>query len=93
MKYDFAQIAALTEAMNKQANVTKDLLADVDTTAKRLYESWEGDAMTSYYELQRQWNSASDELNLILSSLVAAARTGGETMHGVEMANKARMAR
>lgn len=90
VKVNFAGVETLSADVKAQQQQLKDSLERIDSTAKRLYDSWGGEAQAAYAGLQAQWNSASAELEMILLGLSGAVGQGGRDMLDAEMRAKAR---
>ncbi|MFW0783833.1 WXG100 family type VII secretion target [Gordonia sp. CPCC 206044] len=87
MKYNFAQISGLAEALEQNG---RNLLTQTDTldqAVKQLSGTFTGGAQEAYEQKMAAWRSEMTDTQEILAKIANAVRSGGEHMQQTDSAN------
>lgn len=84
--YNHAHIAQSAADIGVAAQHIKSELDDLERYVKQLVSTWDGDASTNYQQAQAKWNSAANDINLILQQLARAVGDGNQHMADVDKA-------
>jgi len=78
---------SLSQASGDIASALSQLqtrLAEVKRDGDKLAETWQGTAKSAYYERQRKWEAAADDLTIILRQIQGALDESKNDFHDTE---------
>ncbi|WP_305789923.1 WXG100 family type VII secretion target [Symbioplanes lichenis] len=90
IKYNFPQ---LNQAADDCGSATKNLTAELDgltSSLQGMLGTWDGAAREAYYQRQKEWDAAANDLRDLLGRIEKALRESAEKMQARENANKAK---
>jgi len=79
--------ASLTQAggdIDSALSQMQTRLAELKSDGDKLAETWQGTAKTAYYERQKQWEAAADDLTIILRQIQGALSASKDDFHDTE---------
>jgi early secretory antigenic target protein ESAT-6 len=69
---NFASLHKASEDIQKALNALHTQLGQLDTDARPLVSTWQGDAQQAYEVRQKQWSTASQDLQAMLRDIKSA---------------------
>jgi WXG100 family type VII secretion target len=69
---NFGQLQAAAGHIDSAIGALHSQLSDLESAAKPLVSTWQGDAMAAYQQRQQQWSRAAEDLTQILQSIKKA---------------------
>ncbi|MEV4758202.1 WXG100 family type VII secretion target [Micromonospora sp. NPDC049559] len=69
---NFASLQKASEDIQRALNALQGQLTQLDDDARPLVQTWEGEAQQAYDQRQRQWTSASQDLQTMLQDIKRA---------------------
>jgi len=83
----FESIARTADDVDTTAKFIDTSLDDLRQFLAPMVASWTGSAAVEYQDLQRRWNEAVTDLNVVLRQIARNLRTANETYLRTEAAN------
>ncbi|MDO5030076.1 MAG: WXG100 family type VII secretion target [Corynebacterium sp.] len=78
--YGFGGINGAASDIRSTSGSINNLLGDLKKRIAPMVATWEGDSSESYQNAQRQWDSAAEELNVILNTIADTVSAGSDRM-------------
>ena len=89
LRVDFAALQHASGSIQAAVNKIESQLADLDSAARPLVETWQGDARASYEARQAKWTQAANDLTAILKEIKAAVDHSAADYQSTESRNRA----
>lgn len=86
----FAEIQATEEKVQSTVSSVNTQLSDLKAFLAPMVSTWTGAASESYQALQNQWDSAANDLNLVLAAIGRAVGEANAGFQSTESSNAAR---
>jgi WXG100 family type VII secretion target len=99
IKVNFAALQNASERITSAGNFMNTELAGLRSTVAAIaqpggaVESWSGGAQAEYQLRQAEWDSAAEQLNLILADLAVRVDSAAQTYYNAEIINEQRFRR
>jgi 6 kDa early secretory antigenic target len=90
LRVNFGSLTQASGDIQKAVNQLESQLADLDSAAKPLVATWDGEAKEQYAERQLRWTRASNDLKSILSQIKVAVDQAAQDYQQTEKAAAAR---
>jgi len=86
---NFTALQGAVGDIQKAISKMESSLADCESSAKPLVDSWSGAAKDSYFERQAQWRKAADNLTQMLNDIKVAVSDSADNFDQTERRNTA----
>ena len=80
IRYSFGGIDGAADDIRSTSGTINGLLGDLKKRIAPMVSTWEGDSSDSYQEAQREWETAAEELNMILTTIADTVSAGSQRM-------------
>ncbi|OLT41311.1 type VII secretion protein [Saccharomonospora sp. CUA-673] len=84
IKVDYATIHTAAEDCKATGGELENLFEQLQSQLAPLVESWEGDAMMAWNEVQNNWNTSLEELKQVLAQIATALPQIADGYQGTE---------
>ena len=72
IKVDYATIHTAADDCNKTGSELDQLFDELKSRLAPLVDTWSGEAMESWNQVQQEWNNSLDELKQVLAQIATA---------------------
>ncbi|RIV34355.1 WXG100 family type VII secretion target [Micromonospora radicis] len=90
IRYNFAGLNAAADSCGSSSRNMTSELEGLKTGIAPLLATWDGDAREAYFQRQREWESAANDLRDLLGRIERALRESAAKMQARESANRAK---
>ncbi|MGC5033678.1 WXG100 family type VII secretion target [Micromonospora sp. DT229] len=90
IKYNFAGLNAAADSCNGSVRNMTSELEGLKSGIAPLLATWDGEAREAYFQRQREWESAANDLRDLLTRIERALRESAGKMQAREAANRAK---
>ncbi len=84
---NFGQLGNTVDHIARTASAVNGQLSDLKTYLAPMVATWEGDAATQYNQLQKDWDLAADDLNVVLHKIGLALGDTNADFQATERSN------
>lgn len=94
IKYDFAQIMAMADALKGDAGTLSGSQDTLQGHINNLMNAWgpETESAMAFQDVQNRWNQSNNEMIDLLNRISQTVREGAEQMNDTERMNAAKFA-
>ncbi|TCB90687.1 WXG100 family type VII secretion target [Micromonospora zingiberis] len=90
IRYNFAGLNAAADSCGSSVRNMTSELEGLKSGIAPLLATWDGDAREAYFQRQREWESAANDLRDLLGKIERALRESAAKMQAREAANRAK---
>jgi early secretory antigenic target protein ESAT-6 len=90
IKVTFGALESASGNIKSASSKVDGELSDLKSQLQPLVSAWTGQAAETYNVLQKQWDTAATDLNMVLAQIGAAVASANEAYNQGERANTAR---
>ncbi|MBM2617997.1 WXG100 family type VII secretion target [Actinoplanes sp. LDG1-06] len=87
---NFEALRGASDHINKAISTLQQQLSDLERDAKRLVDSWDGEAQQAYYQRQETWRRSANDLTTILQNIKGAVDQSADDYVSTEKSATAR---
>ena len=84
LRVNFAALGDATMDIDRAVKDLDNKLSDLEAAARPLVETWEGKAKEAYYERQQKWDTAANDLKIILAKIRDAVDSSAQDYAATE---------